>query len=284
MLQNLWACDGAFLVDVPHHDHGNALCLCFVNEGERRLFHLRNAAGRGIYRCGINGLNGVDDHHVGLDFIGLLEDVFDIGFGQDKQRFANDAQAFCTELELSAGVLTGNVKNASGFSQGVANLHQQRGFSNAGLSRQKNHRAMHQAAAQYAIQLAKPRVLAHIIRDLQFAKANRAVLTGGGDHADALRCGACGGSYLLHVLHKAVPSIAVGAFSHPFRGFILAFGADVKRFQALHFEPSFLPLRFLLLLYRRTRVFARLFCKTFYSAESSVCIIAANSVKASCCK
>ena len=203
---------------------------------ESALSHLRNTAGGGIDRRGIHGLDGIDDHDVRLDAVGLSQDVFHVGLGQNKEVIPLDPEPLCPQFELSARFLARNVEHAASCTEHVANLHKQSGFSDAGFPGNENDRSVNQAAAEHAIKLSEPRVLPHIVGNFELAEPRGAIVFGSGNHADALRSGNCG-SRFLHILDKGVPSAAVGAFSHPFRRFIFTFGADINCFQTFHVGP-----------------------------------------------
>ena len=106
MLQHLRSRDTAFFVHVSHHDHGSTFALCLVDKGKGSFFYLGNASGGGVDRSRINCLNGINDQHVGLDLVGFLNDLFNVGFGEDKEIGANNAQALGAELQLTARFLT----------------------------------------------------------------------------------------------------------------------------------------------------------------------------------
>ena len=237
MLQHLRSRNAPFLVDVPDHDDRHSLPLRLVDEGQRRLLDLRHAARRGVDGCGIDGLNGVNDHHIRLDPVGFRKNFFDVRFGQDEQVLSAHPQPPGAELELTARFLARHIQHPPALAQRIADLHQKRGFTDARLAGKQDDRPVHQSAAQHAVQLPKPGILPHISGDFQIRKPHRAVVGGGRDHAGPLACRACGrrtGRGFLHILGKGIPSPAAGTLSKPFRRLICTFRADVHCSQTLH--------------------------------------------------
>ena len=231
VLQHLGACDTALLVDVTHQKHGNTLALGLIDKGQRTFPYLSNTAGGGVDLVGVDGLDGVQDHDVGPDLLGLLQNVLQIGLGQDVQMLSRHPQPLGAELELAAGFLARDVEHLAVLSQRIGDLHEQGGLADAGFTRQKHYRACHQTAAQHAIQLRKSRVGADVGGKGQLSELGGSVLTAQSRHGGALRgLGVLGGG-VDDLLHKGIPFPAMGAFPQPLGGLGTAFAADVDGFE-----------------------------------------------------
>ena len=117
-------------------------------------------------------MNGVHDDDVGFYFVSLRQNAVDVGFRENIEVFSFDSQALGAELQLAVGLFPRNVKNLSVLTENIRDLHQQRGFSDAGFARQKNHRAVYKTAAKHAVKLAKSRSRAHKIGKLKIFIGN----------------------------------------------------------------------------------------------------------------
>ena len=66
VFQHARAGDGAVFGNVADENHGDAHLLSDAGELRGALAHLRHAAGGGGDLVGIHGLDGIDDHQLGL--------------------------------------------------------------------------------------------------------------------------------------------------------------------------------------------------------------------------
>ena len=230
MLQNLGAGNAAFFVDVTDENDRNAFAFCFFDKRERAFLNLCNAAGGRGDLVVKNGLDRVYDENIGLYFVGLCQDMAYVGLGKNKQIVPPHAKTLGAKLELAVGFLTRNIKDLSVLTENVRDLHQKCGFSDAGLAGKKHHGAVYQAAAKHAVKLTKSRGRAHEAWQLQLFIRNGVARK----RTYALYAGLGGGRCFDHILHKAVPFAARGAFSKPLWTFIFARTADIDRFKSLH--------------------------------------------------
>ena len=122
--------EGAFLRDMTNEDDGNAAGLGKAQQGRGALANLGNGAGRGFDVLGGNGLDGIDDDEVGLDFLDVVEDGFEGVFGENEEVIsggdvggrtadragcggtASRSEAFGAHLELVGAFLTADVEHA----------------------------------------------------------------------------------------------------------------------------------------------------------------------------
>ena len=122
MLQYLRSRNASFLVYVTHKNDGNSLGFCLCDKGHRNFLDVGNAAwGRGDL-VGIHGLYRVRDDHVRFDLFCLGKNPFNIGFGENIKPIPLNLQAFGSQLQLSAGFFTRNVKYGFVQTKSIANL------------------------------------------------------------------------------------------------------------------------------------------------------------------
>ena len=185
VFQNLRTRNTAFLIDMTHHDDRHSLALGFVDERERGFLDLRHASRGGVDRRRIDRLNGVHNDDLGFYAVGFGKDFFDVRFGQDKEIGSAHAQPLGSQLELTARFLARDIEDPPTVTERVADLHQERGFTDTRLARKQDHRAVDQTAAEHAVQFSQSRVLPHIGGNFKIGKADRAVVLRRGDHCNA---------------------------------------------------------------------------------------------------
>ena len=114
VLQNLRPGQAPFLIDMPDHEDRRARLLGELEDGRAALPDLRDAARRRLGRLGVHRLDRVDDHQVGLEAIGVGEDLFEVCLAIDVAvRHALGAvggEAVGAHLELAGALLAGDVE------------------------------------------------------------------------------------------------------------------------------------------------------------------------------
>ena len=98
MLEHLRPRDAALLVDMSHYEDREILFLAKAHDAHRALAHLGDAAGGGAHIRLVYGLDGVDDHDLGLQALRGGEDRVQIRLREDVDLPARDAEAVGAEL------------------------------------------------------------------------------------------------------------------------------------------------------------------------------------------
>ena len=111
MFQSLGASYGAVFGNVP--DEKNRYMIFFRPEQKLRshLTHLPNAAGRHLEFFAERGLNGIDDHGLGLQMLGRRENSLDRHLRVDVQARCANRKPLTSQLDLVRGFLTRCIKN-----------------------------------------------------------------------------------------------------------------------------------------------------------------------------
>ena len=82
------------------------------------------------------------------------DDVLDRGLGRELDRRVGQAEPFCAQPHLRDRLFAGNVDGAvAGPRERRGDLDQQRGFADAGIAAEQQHRAAHEPAAGDAVEL-----------------------------------------------------------------------------------------------------------------------------------
>ena len=229
MLQNLGACDIAVFIDMPHHEHRDALTLAQLHHGHGAVFHLRDASRGGLVFLIIEGLDGVYDENIGFHRFCGVHNVGKSCFRENKKFFRRNAKTLCPKLQLPLAFLAGHVQHPTADAQTTANLQQKRGLADAGSAAHQHQTACNRAAAQNPIQFP------HAGGKPDFSVA--------GDFPDALGLPAhahgsrfclAGGHRLFHMFLHGIVRTAAGAASHPLGGLIAAVGAVKNSFRFRH--------------------------------------------------
>ena len=85
VLQNLWSCNGALLIDMPDHKHRNILAFGQLHQRHSTSLYLGHAAGRTIQLWIIKGLNRVNDQDIRLFLLHGIQYIRKTGFRQHQQ-------------------------------------------------------------------------------------------------------------------------------------------------------------------------------------------------------
>ena len=148
VLQDFRSCQRALLGDVSDEDDGYAARLGKTEQGSGTLTNLGDAAGTALHILGRNGLDGVDDHQLGLYFLDVFEDGFQRVLAENKEIvvFVPFHNAFCPHLQLVGAFLTAHVEHTL-VSQAKHSLQRKRRFADAGLTAQQYDATRNQSAA-----------------------------------------------------------------------------------------------------------------------------------------
>ena len=114
VLQNLRPGQAPFLIDMPDHEDRRARLLGELEDGRAALPDLRDAARRRLGRLGVHRLDRVDDHQVGLEAIGVGDDLLEVRLAIDVAvrhlLGAVGGEAVSAHLELAGALLAGDVE------------------------------------------------------------------------------------------------------------------------------------------------------------------------------
>ncbi len=230
VLQHARTGDAAFLGDVADQEHAGAGFLGVAGELGRRLAYLRHRAGRGGEQFGPDGLDRVDHQHPRPRRRRLFEDAFDAGLGQRLQRLQRQAQALRPRRHLGQRLLAGDVDAGQLPAQRAQHLQQQGRLADAWIAADQHHRALHQAAAEHAVQLTDAGQRAGLggqrhrgqRRDTRRARGGAGVTGTLRAHRRLRRR-----RRRQHDLAERVPRAALGARALPLRMLGTAIGADI---------------------------------------------------------
>lgn len=135
-------------------EDGGAGFLGIAHQPRRALAHLAHRARRCGQRFGPQGLYRVGHDQLRPRHAGVLQDVFDAGFGQRIQAFQRQIQAHRTSCDLGQRFFAGDVQHRQRTGHAGQCLQQQRRLADAGVATDQHHRAFDQTAAQHPIELA----------------------------------------------------------------------------------------------------------------------------------
>ena len=88
VLQDLWPCDGSFLIDMADHKHCNILAFGQLHQGHSAALYLGHAAGRTIQLRVIKSLDGVNNQNIRPLLLHGIQYVREAGFRQHHQFLA----------------------------------------------------------------------------------------------------------------------------------------------------------------------------------------------------
>jgi hypothetical protein len=212
VLQHTRTGERSVLGHMPDQKDDRVLLLGETDQLGGRLAHLRDRAGGRLQGVGVEGLNGVDDHHARPLLRRGREDRLDIGLGKQPDPVARQSEPMGAQPDLLGRLLAADVEHRAGARERGARLEQERRLADPRITPDQHHRAGHQAAPQHAVQLADPALDAHPILGADVGQALDARRLGGTGVAAAHRR-----PRDLGGLHHAVPSPAVRALTRPFR-------------------------------------------------------------------
>ena len=225
VFQHARAGNRAVFGDVADKNHGDAHLLGHAGELGGALAHLRHGAGRGGNLVGIHGLNRVDDHHGRLVLFQSSLHRFQTDFRQQMHAVRIQPQTLRAQGDLLRRFFARHIQHFAFFRHQGNGLQQQRGFADARVAAQQNHRTAHQPAAEHAVKFAHAGGLARHFGGGNFGQllhlrgVRRPRLETG-----ILRLGR-GNAFL-----QGVPLAAVRAFALPLGHDAAAFGAGVEGF------------------------------------------------------
>ena len=109
MFQNLRTGNRTVFGNVANDKYRRAVALGIFEKRRCALANLRYTTCRRVDKVGIDCLNRVDNHEVGLQLIDLGDDIFEQGLGVDDTLLVADADARSSELDLLGRFLARNV-------------------------------------------------------------------------------------------------------------------------------------------------------------------------------
>lgn len=222
VLQHLGARDAAFLVDVADEDDRRMRLLGKAQDAGGTLAHLGDAAGRGLQRFGRDGLYGVDDDQVGTGILDVDVNLFERCLANDEAVGRLFGQALGTQLQLAGAFFARDVEHAF-LCQSQNGLQHQGRFADTRLATYQHQRALHQSAAQHAVQLGVVQVDAGFVSRLYLVQRHGLGL----GRRDAC-LGTSSRGFLAHdFLDEGVPLSARRALSLPLGRLLPAVAAHV---------------------------------------------------------
>ena len=120
MLKDFRAGKRTLLVDVTDDEDGDVFVLRVLHQAHRALFYLGRAAGRGAEVALVDRLNGVHDENIRRHQLGFVDDLINIGFGEDIQLGRGNMQPRGAELDLPERLLTRYIEHAGVLAHLVA--------------------------------------------------------------------------------------------------------------------------------------------------------------------
>src|SRR5262249_38014201 len=109
-----------------------------------------------------------------LQSLDFLNDVFEIGFGQEIDVPCVYDETFAAQFDLAFRLFAGDVKHErTGGAQFIGNLQQQRALADSRIASDQNKRAGYDAAAENAIKLSDAGRNAHVVLRLDLSERNR---------------------------------------------------------------------------------------------------------------
>ena len=185
----------------------------------------------------VEGLDGVDDQNVRLQFVDGVHQVVQAGFRQEVQPLPAHFEPFGPQLDLPFGFLAGDVQHVGKPAQRAADLEHQRGLADARRAAYQHQGAFDRSPAQHPVQLAHSGGKAQLVGGLHLSDGLGAVHRHPQAAAHRAHRSLFGG-LLRRALHNRIPCPAGRALALPLGGLISAFGTVV---QDLLFHDS-LPL------------------------------------------
>lgn len=136
--------------------HGSAAGLGEANQRGRTLAQLRHGTRRRVQFARVHGLDRVDDQHPGGGAGRSGDDVLDAGFGDQTCHRITEPQASRTQRHLAQGLFAGRIQHRTARLQRRGRLQHQRRLADPRITAEQRHRARHQAATEYTVELPGP--------------------------------------------------------------------------------------------------------------------------------
>ena len=135
-------------------DHDDRRAGLFRETGQlgRAFPDLRHGTRRGCQGIGIQGLDGIDDRHIGFAFGERAEDFLKLDFGLELQVRRDQSQPSGTQRHLCAGFLAADVEDVFFIGQIDQRLQQQGRFADTRVAADQDDTARHQPAAQHPVE------------------------------------------------------------------------------------------------------------------------------------
>jgi len=174
VFENLWTSDRTLFGYVPNQKNRNAAILREHEKLMRDFPHLRNRTRRRFDRARKNRLDRIDYYCAGLEPVDFVDDVFEIGLGQEIDVFSFDSKPFASQLDLAFRLFTGNVEHErAGVTEFVGHLKQQRALTNAGIAAYEDECAGYDAAAEDTIKFRDTGRNANVVLRFDLNERNR---------------------------------------------------------------------------------------------------------------
>ncbi len=218
--------------------HRGAGFLGIAHQPRCALAHLAHRARRCGQRLGPQGLYRIGHDQLRPGHAGVLQDVFDAGFGQGVQAFQRQIQAHRAPGHLGQRFLAGHIQHRQRGGHARQRLQQQRRLADPWVAADQHHRPFHQPATQHPIELADTGGDARLLGLLHVLERSDLGCLGLAGPAATPRCrwrclAARGGAF-EHDFAQRVPDTAFGALPLPLGVLGTALAADIGRFRLRH--------------------------------------------------
>ena len=227
VLQHLRPSQPAFLGDVAHQHHRNACLLGQAHQFRCGLAHLRHAAGQALRGLGMHHLDRIHHHQLRAFDGDQLRDALDDGFGSHREAALGQPQPSGPSGNLFEGLFAAHVQHTDAAGQRRCDLQQQGALASAGIAAHEHHGALHEAAAEHAVQLARAAGDAIALGGLDLMQL------GGARSAASIAPGAASGPGAGDLAQR-VPLPASGALALPLGVLRAAIGADERCLRSCH--------------------------------------------------
>ena len=158
VLEHAGAGDLSLLGDVADEHENRAGALCEPDQLLGGAPHLGDRPRRRVQVVEIHGLDGIDDHHVGRRLaLQARRDIADVDGSGKPHRCAGEAEPGGAHADLLQSLLARDVGDPPAAPRKRrGGLEEQGGLADAGVAREQDGRARHEAAAHNPVDLANP--------------------------------------------------------------------------------------------------------------------------------
>ena len=170
MFQNLWTGNGAFLIDMAHHKHRDAICFRQPHQRHGAVLDLGNTARRGSTVGVIQRLDGIGNENIRLYLADGAENFSHTGFRQNQQLFTVHVQPLRPHFQLPLTFFAGDIQYSMFLANMTADLQQQCGFADTRCTAHQNQRTLDGSAAQNPVQLGRTGGKPNLVGPLHFCQ------------------------------------------------------------------------------------------------------------------